>query len=249
MVSHMVGVGEETGALDTMLTKIADFYDDEVAAAVKALTSIIEPVMIIFVGGIVGVIVISMYLPLFSIYNSIVDVARVASLGSSAIVPRDRHRRRQPRTSTALRPTPDPVLAEMEAARRARAGFRSCGPETGALLHVAGARPRREARRRGRDRDRRVDAVPRPRAPRGRHDRLVRDRRGAPRRGARTISSGRACSTERPAPAGRPRGARSARRCRSTWRSSTGSRRSTATTSSCCCRCSAPGRCWPWTTC
>src|SRR5207248_3347967 len=71
MVSQMVGVGEETGALDAMLTKIADFYDDEVAAAVKALTSIMEPVMIIVVGGIVGVIVISMYLPLFSIYNSI----------------------------------------------------------------------------------------------------------------------------------------------------------------------------------
>jgi type IV pilus assembly protein PilC len=71
MVSHMVGVGEETGALDQMLTKIADFYDDEVAAAVKALTSIMEPVMIITVGSIVGVIVVSMYLPLFSVYNSI----------------------------------------------------------------------------------------------------------------------------------------------------------------------------------
>ncbi len=71
MVSQMVSVGEETGALDTMLSKIADFYDDEVAAAVKALTSIMEPVMIIVVGGIVGVIVVSMYLPLFSVYNSI----------------------------------------------------------------------------------------------------------------------------------------------------------------------------------
>jgi type IV pilus assembly protein PilC len=71
MVSHMIGVGEETGALDTMLTKIADFYDDEVSAAVKALTSIMEPVMIIFVGGIVGTIVVSMYLPLFSMYNNI----------------------------------------------------------------------------------------------------------------------------------------------------------------------------------
>ena len=71
MVSHMVGVGEETGALDAMLNKIADFYDDEVAAAVKALTSILEPVMIVFVGGIVGTIVISMYLPLFSMYNNI----------------------------------------------------------------------------------------------------------------------------------------------------------------------------------
>ena len=71
MVAQMVGVGEETGALDTMLAKIADFYDSEVEAAVKALTSILEPVMIIFVGGIVGVIVISMYLPLFSVYNQI----------------------------------------------------------------------------------------------------------------------------------------------------------------------------------
>jgi type IV pilus assembly protein PilC len=71
MVSQMVGVGEETGALDTMLEKVADFYDSEVEAAVKALTSIMEPVMIIVVGGIVGVIVISMYMPLFSIYNSI----------------------------------------------------------------------------------------------------------------------------------------------------------------------------------
>jgi type IV pilus assembly protein PilC len=71
MVSHMVGVGEETGALDTMLSKVADFYEDEVAAAVKAMTSILEPAMIVLVGGIVGVIVISMYLPLFSVYNSI----------------------------------------------------------------------------------------------------------------------------------------------------------------------------------
>jgi type IV pilus assembly protein PilC len=71
MVSQMVAVGEETGALDSMLSKIADFYDDEVSAAVKALTSIMEPVMIIVVGGIVGVIVISMYLPLFSVYNAI----------------------------------------------------------------------------------------------------------------------------------------------------------------------------------
>jgi len=71
MVSHMIGVGEETGALDAMLTKIAEFYEDEVAAAIKALTSILEPAMIILVGGIVGVIVISMYLPLFNVYNSI----------------------------------------------------------------------------------------------------------------------------------------------------------------------------------
>jgi type IV pilus assembly protein PilC len=71
MVGHMVKVGEETGALTTMLSKIGDFYEDQVAAAVKALTSILEPVMIVFVGGVVGFIVISMYLPLFSIYDQI----------------------------------------------------------------------------------------------------------------------------------------------------------------------------------
>ena len=71
MVAHMVGVGEETGALDAMLSKVAEFYEDEVAAAVKALTSILEPAMIILVGGIVGVIVVSMYLPLFDVYNQI----------------------------------------------------------------------------------------------------------------------------------------------------------------------------------
>jgi type IV pilus assembly protein PilC len=71
MVAQMVGVGEETGAVDQMLSKIADFYEDQVAAAVKALTSILEPVMIIFVGSIVGVIVVSMYLPLFDVYNQI----------------------------------------------------------------------------------------------------------------------------------------------------------------------------------
>jgi type IV pilus assembly protein PilC len=71
MVSHMVGVGEETGSLDTMLSKIADFYEDQVAAAVKALTSILEPVMLVVVGGIVGFIVISMYMPLFKVYDAI----------------------------------------------------------------------------------------------------------------------------------------------------------------------------------
>src|SRR3954462_12658998 len=71
MVSHMVGVGEETGSLDPMLSKIADFYEDQVAAAVKALTSILEPVMLVVVGGIVGFIVISMYMPLFKVYDSI----------------------------------------------------------------------------------------------------------------------------------------------------------------------------------
>ena len=71
MVGHMVKVGEETGALTTMLSKIGDFYEDQVSASVKALTSILEPVMIVFVGGIVGFIVIAMYLPLFSVYDAI----------------------------------------------------------------------------------------------------------------------------------------------------------------------------------
>lgn len=71
MVAQMVAVGEETGALDTMLSKIADFYEDQVEAAVKSLTSILEPVMLVVVGAIVGFIVISMYLPLFKVYDQI----------------------------------------------------------------------------------------------------------------------------------------------------------------------------------
>ncbi|MET0750211.1 MAG: type II secretion system F family protein [Solirubrobacterales bacterium] len=71
MVSHMVAVGEESGQLEQMLEKIADFYDAEVDAKVKALTSLIEPVMIVLVGVVVGFIVISMYLPIFSLYDNI----------------------------------------------------------------------------------------------------------------------------------------------------------------------------------
>jgi type IV pilus assembly protein PilC len=71
MVTQMIGVGEETGALETMMSKIADFYEEQVEAAVKALTSILEPIMIIVVGGIVGFIVIAMYLPMFKVYDSI----------------------------------------------------------------------------------------------------------------------------------------------------------------------------------
>jgi type IV pilus assembly protein PilC len=71
MVTQMIAVGEETGALDAMLSKIADFYEDEVAAAVRALTSILEPVMIVVVGAIVGFIVVAMYLPMFSVYDQI----------------------------------------------------------------------------------------------------------------------------------------------------------------------------------
>jgi type IV pilus assembly protein PilC len=71
MVSHMVSVGEDSGQLETMLEKIADFYEAEVDAKVKALTSLIEPVMICVVGSVVGFIVISMYLPIFKLYEEI----------------------------------------------------------------------------------------------------------------------------------------------------------------------------------
>jgi type IV pilus assembly protein PilC len=65
MVGHMVRIGEETGELETMLAKIADFYEDEVDAAVQSLTAIIEPLMMIAVGLVVGIIIIAMYLPMF----------------------------------------------------------------------------------------------------------------------------------------------------------------------------------------
>ena len=71
MVTHMVAVGEETGQLELMLGKVADFYEAEVDAKIKALTSLIEPLMIMFVGGVVGFIVISMYLPIFQLYDKI----------------------------------------------------------------------------------------------------------------------------------------------------------------------------------
>jgi type IV pilus assembly protein PilC len=71
MVIHMIAIGETTGALDSMLSKIADFYDDEVDVAVDALTSMIEPIMIVFLGVVVGGLVISMYLPIFSIADTV----------------------------------------------------------------------------------------------------------------------------------------------------------------------------------
>ena len=71
MVGHMITVGEETGQLEQMLSKIADFYETEVDAKIKALTSLLEPLMIVFVGGMVGLIVIAMYLPIFEIYDKI----------------------------------------------------------------------------------------------------------------------------------------------------------------------------------
>ncbi len=71
MVVQMIGVGEQTGALDSMLGKIADFYDDEVDNAVAALTSMLEPLMMVFLGGTVGFLVVSMYLPVFRMADMI----------------------------------------------------------------------------------------------------------------------------------------------------------------------------------
>jgi type IV pilus assembly protein PilC len=71
MVTHMVAVGESTGALDAMLSKIADFYDDEVDAAVSNLTAMMEPVLMIFLGTTVGFIVVAMYLPIFKLITLI----------------------------------------------------------------------------------------------------------------------------------------------------------------------------------
>ena len=71
MAIGMLAIGEETGELDKMLAKVADFYEDEVGATVKAITSMLEPAMIVIVGGIVGSILLAMYLPMFSIFDQI----------------------------------------------------------------------------------------------------------------------------------------------------------------------------------
>lgn len=71
MVISMIAVGEQTGGLDEMLTKIADFYDDEVDAAVSALLSLLEPIMIVFLGVVVGGIIVAMYLPIFDMVNAV----------------------------------------------------------------------------------------------------------------------------------------------------------------------------------
>jgi type IV pilus assembly protein PilC len=71
MVISMIAVGEQTGGLDEMLTKIADFYDEEVDAAVSGLLSLLEPVMIVFLGVVVGGMVVAMYLPIFDMINAV----------------------------------------------------------------------------------------------------------------------------------------------------------------------------------
>ena len=69
MAIQMIAIGEETGELDQMLMKVADFYEDEVEQAVKALTSIMEPIMIVVLGGMVGSILVAMYLPMFKVMD------------------------------------------------------------------------------------------------------------------------------------------------------------------------------------
>ncbi|MBW4690299.1 MAG: type II secretion system F family protein [Lyngbya sp. HA4199-MV5] len=71
MAIQMISIGEETGEIDQMLMKVADFYEDEVEQAVKALTSIMEPIMILFLGGMVGSILLSMYLPMFAVFEKL----------------------------------------------------------------------------------------------------------------------------------------------------------------------------------
>ncbi|MBM5809826.1 MAG: type II secretion system F family protein, partial [Cyanobacteria bacterium M_surface_9_m1_291] len=71
MAIGMLVIGEETGELDAMLSKVADFYEDEVSAITKAITSMLEPAMIVIVGGIVGSLLLAMYLPMFSIFDQI----------------------------------------------------------------------------------------------------------------------------------------------------------------------------------
>jgi type IV pilus assembly protein PilC len=71
MVVQMISVGEATGALDSMLEKIADFYEDEVDTAVEALTSMLEPILMVFLGGSIGGLVIAMYLPIFKMAGTL----------------------------------------------------------------------------------------------------------------------------------------------------------------------------------
>ena len=71
MVVQMISVGEQTGALDQMLNKVADFYEEETDVAVAGLTSALEPILMVGVGGVVGVVLMSMYLPIFSMAGNI----------------------------------------------------------------------------------------------------------------------------------------------------------------------------------
>ena len=71
MVVQMMAVGEDTGALDKMLHKISEFYDQEVEATTEALTSLIEPIMIAVMGGVIGAMIIALYMPIFKVFDLI----------------------------------------------------------------------------------------------------------------------------------------------------------------------------------
>jgi type IV pilus assembly protein PilC len=84
MVISMIAVGEQTGGLDEMLSKIADFYDEEVDAAVSGLLSLLEPMMIVFLGVVVGGMVVAMYLPIFDMINAVQSTRTDAHRRASA---------------------------------------------------------------------------------------------------------------------------------------------------------------------
>src|SRR5262249_21703452 len=133
MVVHMISVGENTGALDQMLGKIADFYDDEVDAAVSALTSLLEPLMIVFLGVIVGGLVVAMYLPIFRMVTLIKYALWRPNRGTT---PRDGVRRQSPAPSLCLgTPRHRRGVADHGAApaQRSRAGHERRHPRSTAL--------------------------------------------------------------------------------------------------------------------
>ena len=103
MVVQMIGVGEATGALDTMLSKIADFYEEEVDVAVAGLLTLLEPIMIAFLGGVVGGIVIAMYMPIFGLISKLTAVSRdwPWTCGRAALTCGTRHRRSSRPSSSA----------------------------------------------------------------------------------------------------------------------------------------------------
>ena len=143
MVAQMIAVGEETGGLDHMLTKVADFYEDEVAAAIKALTSILEPVMIVLVGGIVGFIVIAMYMPMFKVYDTDqVTPTRCTSREApheGRFVVSGEHQDLAVAQIATGAPRRDPVLARLDREARARPSGRA--PAAGTSISTATSSP------------------------------------------------------------------------------------------------------------
>ena len=131
MVTQMISVGEETGSPDAMLGKIVDFYEDEVNAAVKSLTSILEPIDVLFVGALVDTVVISMYLPIFNMMNIVkktrpedgVENEQLLAVYAQTRVAGDAGRDRAPQPEPAA-PHPQAVLVRERALRGPSAGRR-----------------------------------------------------------------------------------------------------------------------------